>query len=106
MVGLGYRMNRQRLAAELSLAGGVAFNGVRAPMSSAASCPLRAHRSLVWRPGVTVWYDLSRHLALNAFLGYVVTRPSVAYLENGQIDTRRLHADTLLLTAGVAYKLF
>jgi hypothetical protein len=40
------------------------------------------------------------------FAGYVVTRPSVTFFEDGQIEKRGLRANTLLVSAGVAYKLF
>lgn len=107
MAGLGYRVAGPRLSAEFSLVGGVSFNGLRPVEETGGSrVPLRADRSLAWRPGVSIWYDLNRHVAFNAFFGYVVVRPSVLYLEGGRTETRTLRADTMLFTGGIAYKLF
>ena len=105
MAGLGYRISRRQLAAEFSIAGGVAFNSLRTSDVVGSAVALQVDRSLAWRPGVTVWHDRNR-VAFNSFLGYVKTRPSVWYLEDGHLDKRSLRADALLVGVGVAYKLF
>jgi hypothetical protein len=67
---------------------------------------LDVHNSLVSRPGVSLWFDVSRRTAFNLSASYVITRPQFSVLEQGRVQTRTLHADAALLSTGVVYKLF
>ena len=62
--------------------------------------------SLIWRPGVSVWSDLNRRLALNVTVGYVVTGLRATFLEDGQLVKQSVSGDTTIVHAGIAYKLF
>jgi hypothetical protein len=107
MAGLGYTLRYQRLSTSLSLVGGVAINSLTLPdRIDLAETALSVNHSLAWRPGVSFWLDVDDRVALNLFTGYLVTRPRITMVEGGLILERRLRADTLLVSAGVAYKIF
>ncbi len=107
MAGLGYTVRRERLALSLSLVGGLALNSLTLPERvNPAEAALAIDRSVAWRPGVSFWFDANDRVAFNVFTGYLVTRPTVTVLENGETHTRPLRADTIVLSAGAAYKVF
>jgi len=107
MAGLAYTARRGRSAASLSLVGGWAFNGLDTNTRSSGSVlAVDVDNSTAARAGVSVWIDLSRRTAFNTFVGYLVTRPRVTFLEAGRFETRTVPADALLVSAGLAYKLF
>jgi hypothetical protein len=107
MGGATYRWAGERLSLGLSLVGGYSFNHLETDdLVAGRLLALGVDSSFAWRPGVTIWYDASTRVAFNAFAGYVVTRPLVTFLEDGQIVKRTQRADTLLVSAGMAYKLF
>jgi hypothetical protein len=107
MGGLAHTWRGERLSASLGLVGGVGFASVRVERPvPGRDVVLHADSTLVWRPGLSVWYDANRRVAVNVFAGYVVARPSVTYLLDAQLETRRLRADTVVVSAGLAYKVF
>jgi hypothetical protein len=107
MAGLGYTVRRGRLSATASLVGGLALNGLTiADRVDPAEAALDVDNSLAWRSGLSFWLDATDRIALNVFGGYLVTRPEVTVLDQGETLTRRLRADTVLITAGMAYKIF
>lgn len=107
MAGLGYTIGRGSVRVSPSLVGGLAFNHLSdRDRSPGPVWALDVTNSFVWRPGVSMWIDLNSRIAVNAFAGHLVTRPRISLLENGAIRRRTLRADTTLLRAGVAYKLF
>jgi hypothetical protein len=107
MAGLGYTVRRDRLSASLSLVGGLAVNSLKLPDPiDLAETALSVDHSLAWRPGVSFWLDVDDRVALNLFTGYLVTRPRVTVVESGQTVELTLRADTLMVSAGVAYKVF
>ena len=107
MGGVEYGVIRGRLATTFSLVGGYSFNSLAIDQGQVG--PDRAiavDNSLALRPGVGVWYDVTSRVGLHVFAGYRVTRPRVAFASDSDITTRRLDADTVLLTVGVAYWVF
>jgi hyperosmotically inducible protein len=107
MVGVGYTLGSDRVSVSPSLVAGIAFNSVSVPRTGEASrIAVGVGHSLVWRPGVSVWFDLNRHTALNVTVGYVVTRLRVTFLEDGRLVKQGVPGDTTIVHAGVAYKLF
>ena len=107
MAGPGYTIRHERLSASLSLVGGVALNSLTLPDPiDLTRTALSIDHSLAWRPGVSLWLDANDHVALNLFTGYLVTRPRVRVVEAGETIERRLRGDSLMVSAGVAYKLF
>jgi hyperosmotically inducible protein len=108
MAGASYTVRGEGAALSLSLVGGVSFNSLRLDDSLAAATrlPVEIHRSFVWRPGATLWIETGRRTAVSVFAGYLLTRPTVRWLEEGALVARRLRADTAVVSVGVAYKLF
>lgn len=107
MGGLGYTVRNDRVSATVALVGGIAFNSFNAgSLASGTRVALKADNSLVWRPGVSLWVDVNRRLALNVSAVYLIVRPTVTWLEDGRVTTRPLRADTILVSTGVAYKIF
>lgn len=107
MAGLGYTAHRGRGSFDVSMVGGFSFNSFTLDaITPGEPVPVKVDNSLAFRPAVSFWYDATRRVALNASLGYVVTRPGVTFLDNGRLDKRSLRGDTAILNFGVAYKLF
>lgn len=107
MVGLGYTFGSGRVSVSPSLVAGIAFNGLSVPDTGAADrVAVGVGKSLVWRPGISLWSDLNRRLALNLTVGYVVTGLRVTFLEQGRLVKQSVSGDTTIIHAGVAYKLF
>jgi hypothetical protein len=107
MAGLAYTLGDDRLSASLSLVGGMAFNSLSAHQRSEGPVwALDVRDSVAWRPGVSLWLDMSRRTALHLSAGYLMTRPRLTVLDNGLMETRTLRADTTILNTGMVYKLF
>jgi len=106
MGGLGYTVRNDRVSMSLSAVAGLAFNSVVPGESIGRAVPLDVTNSLVWRPAVSFWFDASSRVALNASAGYVMTRPRLSVLRDGDVVRRRLDADTFHLRVGMAYKIF
>jgi hyperosmotically inducible protein len=107
MVGVGYTFGSDRVSVSPSLVAGIAFNSLSVPDRGAANrIAVGVGDSLVWRPGVSVWSDLNRHIALNMTVGYMVTGLRVTFLEDGRLVKRGVSGDTTIVHAGIAYKLF
>ncbi len=107
MGGVAVRHSGDRVSASVDLVAGVSFNGIqpRGPIQ-VREVPVDVSSSFAWRPGVSVWMDLNGRFALNLSGGYVVTRPRLTMIEDGQVTSRTLRADTLLVHVGLVYKVF
>jgi hypothetical protein len=107
MVGASYTLASERVSVSPSLVGGVAFNSVSVTeLGPAAGVPVEVDNSLAWRPGVSVWVDLGRRLALNLSAGYLMTRLRITMLQDGRLEKRDTQGDTSLVHAGLVYKVF
>jgi hypothetical protein len=107
MGGISYTFASERVSVSPSLVGGVAFNSLSVPETGAASrIAVGVDNSLIWGPGVSVWFDMNRYMALNVSGGYVITRLPVTFLENGRLVEHAMRGDTAIVHAGLAYKLF
>jgi len=107
MVGVGYTMASERVSVSPSLVGGVAFNSLTVPDTGEGErVAVEVGNSLVWRPGVSVWFDTSRRFAVNVSAGYVFTGLKVTFLEGGQLVRRKVSGDATIVHVGLAYKLF
>jgi hyperosmotically inducible protein len=108
MLGLSYTLGSERLSVSPGLVAGYAFNSVSVTDTGrpAGALAVEVDNSLVWRPGVSVWYDANRRIALNVSAGYLMTGLNLTVLDGGRLAKRETRGDTLILHAGVAYKLF
>jgi hypothetical protein len=108
MLGAGYTLGVERLSVSASVVGGYAWNSLTVTETTgvAAGLPVEVDNSLVWRPGVSVWYDMSRRTALNVSVGHVMTRLRITFLDGGRLEKRDTRGDTTIVHVGVAYRVF
>lgn len=107
MGGVGYTFAWRRVSVAPAIVGGVAFNSVTVPTSGVVDrIAVEVGNSLVWRPGVSMWLDVSRRAAVNVSAGYVVMGLRVTYLDEGRLVQQDVRGDTAVVHAGLAYKLF
>jgi hypothetical protein len=107
MGGLGYSLAWNRLTMTPSVVGGFAFNSLSVTDTGAASgLPVEVDNSLVWRVGVSGWYDINRRLVLNASMGYIMTGLRLTVLDDGRLEHREVSGDTAIVHVGVAYRIF
>ena len=66
------------------------------------------HASLTptYKPEVSVWYDVSKKIGINASLGYMVARPTVTVRSSLGDDDRRFRADMFMFKIGAVYSIF
>ena len=101
------RWGHRRGSAGASLVAGYAFNGLRVDRGHAGpEWAIEVGNSLVWRAGGSLWVDVTPRLGVNVFGGYLVTRPELAVLSGGSVLTRRVNADTAIVSLGLAWWIF
>lgn len=107
MGGIEYGLSRGSAVAAFSLVGGYAFNSLAVDDSRVGpGRAIAADNSLAFRAGLSVWYDISPRVGLNVFGGYRVVRPRVTFASDTDVTRRRLNADAVLVSVGVAYWVF
>ena len=107
MLGAGYTIGTPQTSLSASLVGGYAWNSLTVTETGAADgLPVEVDNSLVWRPSLSLWHNLSRRTALNLSIGHVMTRLRLTVLEDGQLEKRSTRGDTTVVSAGVVYRLF
>jgi hypothetical protein len=105
--GVAYGLRGARTSVSFSLLGGIAFNSLALPdVTAERDIPLSIGNSFAVRPGVSLWLDVDRRMAVNVAASYLMTRPRVRVLELGEIRTHPLRADAILINAGIVYKIF
>ena len=107
MGGVSYTLASERVSISPSIVGGISFNSLTAPTTGEVDrIAVEVANSLIWRPGVSLWFDVSRRAAVNLSAGYMVTQLRVTFLEDAHLVRRNLRGDTTIVQAGIAYKLF
>ena len=107
MAGVQYGFTRGRLGAGASVVAGYAFNNLAIDKTVAGSGrAVDVTNSFVWRPGVTLWYDVTQRIGLNVFGGYLFTRPEVTFVSDTEVVTHRLRANAVVISVGMAYWIF
>jgi hypothetical protein len=116
MGGYGYTHVFRRVTMSANLLAGYAFTsfslnpageqayrvqlGVE-PVGAAAS------NTVVVKPELSTWIDVTHRVGLNLNVGYMVARPEVRIrTSDGNEERRRIHADRFMLKAGIAYTVF
>ena len=104
MGGLEYRVGEGRVTAAASIVAGYAFNSLSPDTTQAgAGRAIAVSNSFAWRPGASVWFDVSPRVSLNLFGGYLLTRPELTFASDLSVVTRQVTAHTVIISAGVAY---
>ena len=107
MAGAEYGFVRGRLSAGLSLVTGYSFNSLGVDTSVAgAGRAVAVSNSWVWRPGASLWYDVTPRFGINLFGGYLFVRPKVTFASDTAIETHRLRGNAVVLSVGAAYWIF
>jgi hypothetical protein len=115
MAGYGYTRIVGRGSITADVLGGYAFGSIglsgaaadaygRTP--GAGSVTARATNTLVMKPEIGFWYDMTRRLYLNVNAGYMVARPEVTVDTSLGLDIRKARADQFILKAGIVYSVF
>jgi hypothetical protein len=65
-----------------------------------------AVNTMVTKPGMHVWYDMSRKTGVLINAGYIFARPQVKVHSTLGTDVHRVHADTYTLRVGLVYSVF
>ena len=71
-----------------------------------ASAEANASNTLVLKPEIGVWYNITRKVYLNVNAGYMFARPDVEIVTTAGIDKRKARADQFILKVGMVYSLF
>ncbi|MPZ17634.1 MAG: BON domain-containing protein [Luteitalea sp.] len=107
MIGLEYGQPVGRLALSASLVGGWSFNSVRVDRNAAG--PLRAieaESGFAWRPGASLWYDVTARMGVNLFVGGLFANPRVTFASDEELRTMRLRTNAAIVSVGLAWWLF
>ena len=107
MGGVEYRVGDRRVSAAASVVAGYAFNGLRFDREHAGpEWAVEVENSFVWRVGGSVWVDVTPRFGVSVFGGYLVTRPELALQSGGSVVTRRVSANTAIVSLGMAWWVF
>jgi hypothetical protein len=116
MAGYGYTHMFRGVTMSANLLAGYAFSsfslnpaGEQAYRVQLDVEPVRAAASntVVVKPELSTWIDITPRVGLNLNVGYMVARPEVRIrTSDGNEERRRIHADRFMLKAGIAYTVF
>ena len=109
LAGFGYTEQAGRLAVSANANGGYSFNnftvadGARPAFASAGVSLVGTDVDNSWvvRSGVSVWYDIFKHVAVGVGAAYFVARPNQTITTATNTQEQHLKADALELAAGV-----
>jgi hypothetical protein len=115
MAGYGYTYRIHRYAITADVLGGYAIGTIKIsdPASAAyqrtlgvSSAEANATNTLVLKPEIGAWYDLTRKLYVNLNAGYMMARPDVEIVTTAGVDKRKARADQFIVKVGMVYSLF
>ncbi|MGH9158838.1 MAG: BON domain-containing protein [Vicinamibacteraceae bacterium] len=107
MVGLEYGQAVGPFALSASLVGGWSFNGVRVDRTVAGPFrAIEAESGFAWRPGVSLWYDITSRMGINVFAGGLFANPRVTFASDEEIRAMRMRTNAAILSVGLAWWLF
>jgi hypothetical protein len=115
MAGYGYTWLRGKNEISANVLGGYAFSSIELNDGVAAAYQTRlgvqatgadASNSLVLRPELNFWHDISHLFGLNVNVGYVIARPDVTITTSSGVDKRTARADQFQLRVGLVYSIF
>lgn len=115
MAGYGYTHVIRRYAITADVLGGYAIGSIN--LSDAAIDAYRrtlgvpgvsgkATNTLVLKPEIGVWYDLTERVFVNLNAGYMMARPDVTIDSAAGSFIRKARADQFIVKVGVVYSIF
>jgi hypothetical protein len=115
MAGYGYtyRIHRYVITADVLGGYGIGTIKISDPASAAyqraqgvASAEANATNTVVLKPEIGAWYDVTRKLYINLNAGYMMARPDVEIVTTAGVDQRKARADQFIVKVGMVYSLF
>jgi hypothetical protein len=115
MAGYGYTSVIKRYAITADVLGGYAIGSINISDPAAAAyrrtlgvpgAEANATNTLVLKPEIGVWYDVTKKVYVNVNAGYMIARPDVEIVTAAGSDMRKARADQFILKVGVVYSLF
>jgi hypothetical protein len=107
MGGVAYTLGRRMVLVSFSIVTGPSFNQARLRGSRGVFESIDADNSWALRPGVGVTWTVAPRVAVVAFGGYMINRPSVVYRDSvGTTVSGHWKADSLVTSVGVVYSVF
>src|SRR4051812_11168657 len=115
MAGYGYTYNIQRYSITADVLGGYAFGSIDLSdpavaayrrVMNVAGASANASNTLVMKPEIGVWYDVSKRAYLNVNAGYMIARPDITVETPAGTDFRTARADQFILKVGLVYSIF
>ncbi len=115
MAGICYRVPRGPVSILFSVLGGYAFNAAEIDDQARAmflsrrqvtATALEVDNSPALSAGVSIWYGLSSRVGLVGSAGYLFTRPDVTVVTSDGRQTTTWKADSVVVKAGLAFKIF
>ena len=115
MAGYGYTRVIRRYSVTTDILGGYAFGTMKISDPAAAayrrtlgvpSAEANASNTIVLKPEIGVWYDVTKRVYVNLNAGYMMARPDVSIVTAAGTDIRKARADQFVLKVGVVYSIF
>jgi hypothetical protein len=115
MAGYGYTRVIRGTSITADALGGYAFGSIKLDAAAAEAYRSRlgaqtvtsgSSGTLVLKPEVIVWHDLSSKIGVTANAGYMIARPEVVINLGPTIDGRTARADQFILRIGAVYSIF
>ena len=115
MAGYGYTHIIRRYAITADVLGGYAIGSINLSDDAidayrrtlgVTGATAQATNTLVLKPEIGVWYDLTRKVFVNLNAGYMVARPDVTIDTAAGSFIRTARADQFVLKVGVVYSIF
>lgn len=115
MAGYGYTRKIHRYSITSAVLGGYAFGTMQISDPATAayrrtlgvpSAEANATNTLVLKPEIGVWYDMTKKVYVNVNAGYMMARPDVEIVTAAGRDVRKARADQFVLKVGVVYSIF
>jgi hypothetical protein len=115
MAGYGYTHIIGTTAIKGSVQGGYAFTSFDAAPTAgdlirdrlgAHSLTIDSANTLVVRPQVSIWRDVSAKVGVNVTAGYMIARPTLTVATTLGEERRRVRADMFTVKMGVVYSVF
>jgi len=115
MAGYGYTRVIRRYSVTADVLAGYGFGTMRISDPAATayrlalgvpSAEANATNTVVLKPEIGVWYDVTKKIFVNVNTGYMMARPDVGIVTAAGTDVRKARADQFILKAGVVYSIF
>ena len=115
MAGYGYTRKIREYSITADVLGGYGFGTIK--ISDPAKAAYRrvlgvteaeanATNTLVLKPEIGVWYDMTQKVYVNVNAGYMLARPDVEVVTTAGNFRRKARADQFILKVGVVYSIF